>query len=220
MHVEDGVDKIVFHEYINGKPVDFTTQQVDYGFYTVFSAIDNETERNIFWEFTTDGSVQSHGFEIRFEKKYCSCGDPIVIVPCHSNKKFYLMNDLDDYYCGNLECNFTIKLNESCKFNFIVFDYEITEGKFKHDSTFDVLRIISNNGVLFEYKNSYASNLKDTILIPASNQNILQAITSMSSFAKNATFKVYARNGKIIAIFCTFGSLSLSGYTVSQATRL
>uniref|UniRef100_A0AC34G6Z0 CUB domain-containing protein n=1 Tax=Panagrolaimus sp. ES5 TaxID=591445 RepID=A0AC34G6Z0_9BILA len=69
MEVENEVDKIIYYEYENSKAVDLMARIADDRSEFIFSAMDNDTVKNVFWEFTADGSVQSQGFNIQFVKK-------------------------------------------------------------------------------------------------------------------------------------------------------
>uniref|UniRef100_A0A914Y1H7 CUB domain-containing protein n=1 Tax=Panagrolaimus superbus TaxID=310955 RepID=A0A914Y1H7_9BILA len=103
--LEDNVDMINFYEVNNSIP----SGQLKKGCVAaVFPTEDEKEEREILWEFISDGSVQLRGFNVSFNSTYCNCANPSIIVPCTGKIDAYIMDGAGDFYCGNLNCNFTV----------------------------------------------------------------------------------------------------------------
>uniref|UniRef100_A0A914Q901 CUB domain-containing protein n=1 Tax=Panagrolaimus davidi TaxID=227884 RepID=A0A914Q901_9BILA len=80
--------------------------------------------------FKSDGNIQQPGFILHlktvgkyfesFEKKFynvvlieCKCGESNIIVPCEG-KMTILPAINSEYYCSNMQCNYTISMEQSC----------------------------------------------------------------------------------------------------------
>uniref|UniRef100_A0AC35FG04 CUB domain-containing protein n=1 Tax=Panagrolaimus sp. PS1159 TaxID=55785 RepID=A0AC35FG04_9BILA len=146
------------------------------------------TERTVLWEFISDGSIESLGFSLSFEEISCFCGESLIIIPCQGIRFYDIMNRTDGYYCGNLNCNFTIILDPECENQSEIIKMEITLTPDQLDPQlmyiYDIFRIIVDNVTILEinYANYYRVH---TMFLYANSSNIFQVITASDLYAKN-----------------------------------
>uniref|UniRef100_A0AC34FDE6 CUB domain-containing protein n=1 Tax=Panagrolaimus sp. ES5 TaxID=591445 RepID=A0AC34FDE6_9BILA len=148
----------------------------------------NKTDKNISFELISDGSINKGGFYINFEYIKCECANSKIIIDCDElGQEYYLMKfdknetsfDNIMYYCGNLNCNFTIIPDQKCPDKFISMEMRLTF----HEAFFDSFRIYTNNTVTTEiaflepHVNGWFFN---TIFSPYV-ENIFEAITQPST---------------------------------------
>uniref|UniRef100_A0AC35FJX7 CUB domain-containing protein n=1 Tax=Panagrolaimus sp. PS1159 TaxID=55785 RepID=A0AC35FJX7_9BILA len=188
MESENYVDMMYYsYDNIISNGDDKITFGNDYAF-----ANDGKTVKELLLEFRSDGSIQSKAFEVEFVIKHCSCADSLITVPCTGEIHTYLMkSEIDstdrDFYCGNLECNFTIMLNSTCASPFILLSLSFHP----YPAENDTFRVISNNTTICD---PYYI-LQNPCRIPSTNLNIFQTtITSSLVNAQYLTIDLSASN--------------------------
>uniref|UniRef100_A0A914PNX6 CUB domain-containing protein n=1 Tax=Panagrolaimus davidi TaxID=227884 RepID=A0A914PNX6_9BILA len=91
--IEENVDMINYYFENNSLP-NIYGQINSYGLAFSNHNNENEKEKEIFWEFVSDGN--------------CNCSNPVILVPCFNGTEIYLMDNAGEFYCGNLNCSFTV----------------------------------------------------------------------------------------------------------------
>uniref|UniRef100_A0A914PH53 CUB domain-containing protein n=1 Tax=Panagrolaimus davidi TaxID=227884 RepID=A0A914PH53_9BILA len=186
MILEDYADHLYYYPEGNeSRPIDHNLESDGN---IVFYTNDNETERHILWKFTSDGSWQSHGFNLIFESVLCSCSSPIMSVSCFGENLYHLMPTDNNFYCGNLECNFIIKLDSFCTASHIKIILDTSSNQDDADNTdeeiFDIFKFISNDYIQLEinHTNRYLGSW--TFYMPAKMNNSISVITMPSFYPR------------------------------------
>uniref|UniRef100_A0AC34FMR5 CUB domain-containing protein n=1 Tax=Panagrolaimus sp. ES5 TaxID=591445 RepID=A0AC34FMR5_9BILA len=171
---EKGVDYIRY--YPEDLPRNYTTIGAPIEF--IIEPDENGKEKRLVWEFVTDGSIQSSGFDVSFTQLPCVCRN--ATIDCET-PDFNVMNFTDNYYCGNLNCNFAITKCATAEMIKIIFE---PQSFGSNDELYDVFTVYSNNEVVLQidYTNRYIG--KFPVYLNSANNNSFEVVANLSTTVK------------------------------------